>query len=59
VKDFIKVSFKIHNKNCDISGSNKPQGQTMLYRVESVELTVLEAQLMGHMRTAVLYHYCG
>lgn len=58
MKDFIKVSVKIHNKNCDIYGSNKPQGQIMLYRVEFVELTALEAQLTDHMRTAVLYHYC-
>jgi hypothetical protein len=59
MKDFIKVSVKIHDKNCDISGINKPQEQIMLYRVECVELTALEAQLMGLMRTAVLYHYCG
>ena len=58
VKDFIKVIVKIHNKNCDVSGSIKPKGKIMLYRAECVELTALEAWLMGHMRTAVLYHYC-
>jgi len=30
----------------------------MRYGAECVELIALEAQLMGHMSTAVLYHYC-
>jgi len=43
VKDFIKISVKIHNKNSDISGVNTPKGKIMLYRAECVELTALGA----------------